>query len=83
MNVVEGQNIEGTTLEVDNTHFRNCFISNCKVIYRGGRVSWEGTIWADCNIILADAANNTVQVLEGWGFKITHPQGKTFSRSVN
>jgi hypothetical protein len=83
MATIEGKLIEGTTLEIDDTHFRNCAVSNCKLVYRGGVVSWEGTTWANCSITVADAANNTVEVLKGFGFEIKPPTGLPFSGTVH
>jgi hypothetical protein len=83
MTTIEGKLIEGATLEIDDTHFRNCTVTDCKLIYRGGLVSWDRTTWTNCSITVAGAANNTIEVLKGLGFEIKPPRGVQFSGTVH
>jgi hypothetical protein len=41
--------------------------------FGGERCEWENTTFSHCRVVLDGHANNTVQVLQGLGFKISAP----------
>ena len=61
------------TVRLDDKLFVNCKFEDCLLCYRGARCEWEHTRFSNCRGLLDGAANNTVQVLQGLGFKIMPP----------
>jgi hypothetical protein len=58
------------TVRLDGKLFLNCAFEDCLLCYGGERCEWEHTRFSNCRVLLDGAANNTVQVLQGLGFKI-------------
>jgi hypothetical protein len=53
--------------------FYNCSFEDCLLCYGGERCEWENTRFANCRVVLDGSADNTVQVLQGFGFQVTLP----------
>lgn len=73
MEEVEGNEYRQETVRLDGKLFLNCSFEDCLLCYGGERCEWENTRFANCRVILEGSANNTVQVLQGFGFKVIAP----------
>jgi hypothetical protein len=61
------------TVRLDGKLSLNCTFEGCLLCYRGERCEWENTRFSNCQVVLDGPANNTVQVLQGFGFTIIPP----------
>jgi hypothetical protein len=61
------------TVRPDGKLFLNCSFEDCLLSYGGEWCEWEHTRFSNCRVLLDSGANNTVQVLQGLGFKVTPP----------
>jgi len=61
------------TVRLDGTLFLNCSFEDCLLCDGGERREWEHTRFSNCRVLLDGAANNTIQVLQGLGFKVMPP----------
>jgi hypothetical protein len=61
------------TVRLDDKLFFNCSFEDCLLAYGGQRCEWENTRFSNCRVVLDGSANNTVQVLQGFGFQVTLP----------
>jgi hypothetical protein len=61
------------TVRLDGKLFVNCIFEDCMLCYSGERCEWEHTRFSNCRVLLDGGANNTIQVLQGLGFKIMPP----------
>jgi hypothetical protein len=84
MNVIESRQIEGTLLQIDNTHFKACHIRDCEIVWSGAEVKWESTVWERCRFTFTGEAAIVLQVMRGFGFKVTPPnEGQEIKVSIN
>lgn len=81
MTETKNKQFRSETVHLDGQFFINCTFENCRLIFAGGRCEWENTTFSGCRIVLYGFANNTVQVLQGLGFKTTQPIEPEFSAS--
>ena len=61
------------TVRLDGKLFLNCTFEDCLLCYGGERCEWEDTRFENCRVVLDGPADNTMQVLQGLGFKVTLP----------
>lgn len=61
---------------LDGKLFSACEFEDCLLTYGGGPCEWDSTRFSNCRVLLDGAANNTVQVLQGLGFKVTPPDAE-------
>jgi hypothetical protein len=76
MEEVKGKVYRQETVRLDGKLFLNCSFDDCLLCYGGDRGEWEHTRFANCRVLLDGPANNTIQVLQGLGFKVVPPPGK-------
>ncbi len=55
-------------VRLDNTHFTDCTLTDCTLAYDGGNTTFERTSFHGCRMLLDDAANRTVQLLQCLGY---------------
>ena len=61
------------TVRLDGKLFYNCSFEDCLLCDGGERCEWENTRFANCRVVLDGSANNTIQVLQGFGFQVILP----------
>jgi hypothetical protein len=69
------------TVRLDGKLFYNRSFEDCLLCCGGERCEWENTKFANCRVVLDGSANNTVQVLQGFGFQGSCPTWCSFSLS--
>lgn len=67
MEIVRNQVIVGQTLTLDDKHYMGCQLRQCKLVYSGGDCLWTETMFDNCQIMLAGAAQRTATLLSGFG----------------
>jgi hypothetical protein len=83
MEEVKGKVYRRETVRLDGKLFLNCSFEDCVLYYGGQPCEWEETRFANCRVVLDEAANNTVQVLQGLGFKILPSPATTLQSGLN
>lgn len=64
MNIVEGREFIGETVELDGNDYVGCRIIGCEIVFRGeAPFSYQGTEITDCRLLLLDRARMVVAVL--------------------
>ena len=71
MRNLEDIKFDRTTVTLDDTELRNCTLTNCVVIYSGGKFRWTETSISNCQIVLKGGAALTVGFLEK--FRLINP----------
>jgi hypothetical protein len=69
------------TVRLDGKLFLDCAFEDCLLCYGGERCEWEHTRFSNCRVMLDGPANNTIQVLQGLGFKVVPPATGEFDTS--
>src|ERR1700753_4040338 len=67
MQVMENWHPTGVTVYMDDKRFLNCVLTECKLIYGGGDVTWENTQFVNCQLTFDGAAQRTVAYLQNFG----------------
>jgi hypothetical protein len=67
MQVVENWQPKAVTVYMDDKRFLNCVLTECKLIYGGGDVTWENTQFVNCQLVFDGAAQRTVAYLQNFG----------------
>jgi hypothetical protein len=67
MQVMENWNPQGVTVYMDDKRFINCILTECKLVYGGGDVTWENTQFVNCQLTFDGAAQRTVAYLQNFG----------------
>jgi hypothetical protein len=67
MQVMENWNPRGVTVYMDGKRFLSCVLTECKLVYGGGDVTWENTQFVNCQLIFDAAAQRTVAYLQNFG----------------
>jgi hypothetical protein len=73
MDEIRDKSFRNETVRLDGMLFVNCSFEDCLLHYGGGRCEWEATRFSNCRVVLDGRANNTVQILQGLGFKVVPP----------
>lgn len=73
MEEVKNKVFRSETVRLDGKLFLDCTFQDCVLTFGGERCEWENTTFSHCRVVLDGHANNTVQVLQGLGFKVTAP----------
>src|SRR5689334_4975285 len=63
MQVLENWKPKGVTVYMDDKRFLNCVLTECKLVYGGGDVTWENTQFVNCQLTFDGAAQRTVAYL--------------------
>jgi len=50
MQVLENWHPQGITVYMDDKRFLNCVLTECKLVYGGGDVTWENTQFVNCQL---------------------------------
>ena len=72
MELVADTTFTATTIELDGKHFRNCAFESCELLYDGGVVTFERTLFKDCSYAFAGQARRTVDLLRVIGLMESH-----------
>ena len=65
-------------VHIDETHFEECTIKDCLLIYSGGEFSWSGTQLKDGNKVrIVGAARRVVEFMADVGFYKAQPAAAT------
>ena len=75
MQVLENWHPQGITVYMDDKRFLNCVLTECKLVYGGGDVTWENTQFVNCQLTFDGAAQRTVAYLQN--FRPDAPARKT------
>ena len=67
MQVLENWHPQGVTVYMDDKRFVKCVLTDCKLIYGGGDVTWENTQFVNCQLTFDGAAQRTVAYLQNFG----------------
>ena len=67
MQVMENWHPRGETVYMDGKRFLSCILTECKLVYGGGDVTWENTQFVNCQLIFDAAAQRTVAYLQNFG----------------
>ena len=67
MQLVEGQTIQGESLDIDNKYFIDCTLEDCILEYSGRPVTFERTHLRRCRYVFHGLAKSTVQFLQSTG----------------
>lgn len=67
MQTVENQTLAGGTITLDDKHYVNCQLRNCRLVYSGGDFVLTETKIENCQVTLAGAAQRTVGLLAVMG----------------
>ncbi len=67
MQIIENEVVSGKTLAIDEKHFVNCRYNNCTLIYTGGEFTTANTVFENCHLSLAGAAQRTAALLGSFG----------------
>lgn len=67
MQVLENWQPQGITVYMDDKRFINCILTQCKLVYGGGDVTWENTQFVNCQLTFDGAAQRTVAYLQNFG----------------
>jgi hypothetical protein len=70
---IKGKVYRQETVRLDGKLFMDCSFEDCLLCYGGERCEWENTRFSNCRVVLDGLANNTVQVLQGFGFTVIPP----------
>lgn len=73
MDEIKNKIFRSETVRLDGKLFLDCSFEDCVLTFGGDRCEWENTTFSGCRVVLDGPANNTVQVLQGLGFKIAAP----------
>jgi len=73
MQVIENQNETGTTVVIDGKNFINCRYRECTLHYSGGDFAWTDTVFENCPVKLAGAAERTSALMAYLGIKPMPP----------
>ena len=76
MQVLENWHPQGITVYMDDKRFLNCVLTECKLVYGGGDVTWENTQFVNCQLTFDGAAQRTVAYLQNFG--LMRPPEKQF-----
>ena len=60
MQVMENWQPKGITVYMDDKRFVNCVLTECRLVYGGGDVTWENTQFVNCQLTFDGAAQRTV-----------------------
>jgi hypothetical protein len=71
---IENKVFRDETVRLDGRLFLNCSFEDCLLCDGGEPCEWENTRFSNCRFVLDGLANNTVQVLQGFGFRIVPPE---------
>ena len=52
---------------MDDKRFVKCVLTDCKLVYGGGDVTWENTQFVNCQLTFDGAAQRTVAYLQNFG----------------
>lgn len=74
MRTLEDIEFDRTTVTLDDTQLRSCTLTNCVVIYSGGKFGWTESSISNCQIVLKGPAALTVSFLEK--FRLINPADK-------
>ena len=67
MQVLENWHPQGVTVYMDDKRFVKCVLTDCKLVYGGGDVTWENTQFVKCQLSFDGAAQRTVAYLQNFG----------------
>jgi len=67
MQVLENWKPKGVTVYMDGKRFLNCVLTECKLVYGGGDVTWENTQFVSCQLSFDGPAQRTVAYLQNFG----------------
>jgi gas vesicle protein len=67
MQVLENWHPQGVTVYMDDKRFVKCVLTDCKLVYGGGDVTWENTQFVNCQLSFDGAAQRTVAYLQNFG----------------
>jgi hypothetical protein len=67
MEVVQGQVIQGQSVEIDHKTFIDCTLINCILNYSGEPVTFQRTRFQGCRYVFFGLARRTVHFLQGAG----------------
>lgn len=59
---------EDDIVHLDETHFVDCTLTNCTLVYFGGQVTFERTAFHGCRMLFDHAGGRTVQLLQCLGY---------------
>lgn len=68
MRLISGAHFRDEVVYMDDTHFLDCTLTHCTLVFRGDVVTLERTGFEGCRIFFEDAANRTVQLLQCLGY---------------
>ena len=77
MKVISNLVFDHEVVTLDGKHFVDCTLDACKLVYRGGAVTFERTRLARCSYIFGGQARRTVELL-----KLAGILGEPFSARV-
>ncbi len=63
MKIIRDQQITGELLEIDNTRFIDCSLTDCVLQYGGGQVVMDGTRLSRCHHVFVGTARLTINYL--------------------
>jgi hypothetical protein len=67
MKTLRRRTIKGESFVLEETRFVDCVLRDCDLFYSGGLAGWKGTKFPGCRLHLRGSAENTRQVLRGFG----------------
>jgi hypothetical protein len=73
MERIEDRVFRNETVRLDEKLFVNCAFERCALLFGGQPCEWENTRFVNCRLVLDGAANNTIQVLRGLGYRVLQP----------
>jgi len=67
MRDLSGIKFDKTRVTLDDTHFKDCEITNCEFVYSGGPYECTNTTIKNCRFVLRGPAAYTVSLLDQFG----------------
>lgn len=67
MQVLENWKPNGITVYMDDKRLINCVLTECKLVYGGGDVTWENTQFVNCQLTFDGPAQRTIAYLQNFG----------------
>lgn len=70
METIEDEYFDNQTVEMDGKRFIGCTFTNCRLLFAGGKVFWERSSFANCQLAFTDAAQRTLLYLLCFGHRL-------------